>query len=552
MDKKLTDVTTPPDLTKHGDGTGPVRSRHPVYADMLPPCNHACPAGENIQAWMAYAQAGEYESAWQKLIEDNPMPAISGRVCYHSCEDHCNRLQLDSAVSIHAIERFLGDEALKKGWQMKAGLPSTGKRVLIVGAGPCGLSASYHLSRQGHFTQILEAGPAAGGMMHFGIPAYRLPRTELEQEVDRLSNMGVAIEFNHPVHDILKEMQEGHFDAAFLAIGAQLSRKVDIPNQDAGKIMDAISFLKQVEAGHAPKLGRRVAIYGGGNTAMDTARTARRLGVSETVIIYRRDRQHLTAHDFEATEALEEGVKINWLRTIKGMTKGGLQVEVMQLVDGQPVPTGQFETLQADSLILALGQDADTAFLKNIPGIRFATDGSLIVGQDMMTGYPGLFAGGDLVPGERSVAVAIGHGKKAARFIDSYLKQSPYQPNTQKPLVNFEQLHRWYMTSAPQKEQEELPVAKRTESFSEVWAGVTEQEARFEAQRCFSCGNCFECDGCFGACPEAAVLKLGKDKRYAFDYQRCTGCGICYEQCPVHAIEMVSESQTSALKTANK
>jgi formate dehydrogenase beta subunit len=541
MNKSLKDITIPPDLKSHGEGTGAVKKQHPVYADMLPPCNHACPAGENIQAWIAFAQAGEYESAWQKIMEDNPMPAVSGRVCYHSCEDHCNRLQIDSPVSIHAIERFLGDEALKNGWQIKPGSPSSGKRVLIVGAGPSGLSAAYHLSRLGHFTEIREAGPVAGGMMHFGIPTYRLPRLELEQEVDRIRKQGVSMVFNHKVGDILKEKEEGHFDAVFLAIGTQLSRKIDIPSRDAGKILDAISFLKQVEAGNAPKLGRRVAVYGGGNTAMDSARTIKRLGASEAMIIYRRDREHMAAHDFEAGEAMEEGVQINWLRTIKAIDGNTIQVEVMKLVNGDPVPTGQFETLEADNLILALGQDADSSFLDYVPGLNFKPDGTLIVGPEMMTGYPGLFAGGDMVPGERSVTVAIGQGKKAARYIDGYLQTHPYQPGIKHPVVNFEQLHRWYMTSAPQKEQEGLPPAQRTESFNEVWAGLTQEAAHFEAQRFLSCGNCFECDGCFGACPEDAIIKLGKGERYIFDYQRCTGCGICFEQCPVHAIKMVNE-----------
>jgi formate dehydrogenase beta subunit len=539
MNKSLKDITTAPDLKMHGESTG--KKRHPVYADMLPPCNHACPAGENIQRWIAFAQSGEYELAWQKIMEDNPMPAVSGRVCYHSCEDHCNRQQIDSPVSIHAIERFLGDEALRNDWQIKPCIHSSGKRVLIVGAGPSGLSAAYQLNRMGHFAEIREAGPVAGGMMHFGIPAYRLPRIELEQEVGRIRKLGVSMVFNHKVEDLLKEKEEGHFDAVFLAIGTQLSRKIDIPGHDAAKLLDAISFLKQVEAGNAPKLGRRVVVYGGGNTAMDAARTVKRLGASEAVIIYRRDREHMAAHDFEAAEAMEEGVKINWLRTIKGVEGKEMQVEVMRLVNGQPVPTGQFETLEADNLILALGQDADTGFLRNVPGLGFEQDGTLIVGPGMMTGYPGLFAGGDMVPGERSVTAAVGHGKKAARYIDGYLKNSAYQPGVRHPVVNFEQLHRWYMTSAPKKEQEGLPPAQRTESFSEVWAGLTQNEALFEAQRCLSCGNCFECDGCFGACPEDAIIKLGKGKRYTFDYQRCTGCGVCYEQCPVHAIEMVNE-----------
>ena len=248
--------------------------------------------------------------------------------------------------------------------------------------------------------------------MHFGIPAYRLPRKELVLEVERIKEMGVSIVFNHKVEDVLKEKEDGGFDAVFVAIGTQLSKKIDIPGRDACKILDAVTFLKEVEDGNAPQLGRRVAIYGGGNTAMDAARTAKRLGVPEAMIIYRRDRENMAAHDFEAQEALDEGVKINWLRTIKEITGGSFTVEVMRIEDGKPVPTGQFETLEADNLILALGQDADTGFLQHVPGIDFKSDGTVIVGQDMMTGRQGIFAGGDMVPGERSVTVPSGMVKK--------------------------------------------------------------------------------------------------------------------------------------------
>jgi formate dehydrogenase beta subunit len=533
----MDDITSPPDLKSHSDGTGPIRKQHPVYKDFLPPCNLTCPAGENIQAWLGLAHAGKFEAAWQVLMEDNPMPAVCGRVCYHTCEDQCNRAHIDSTVSIHAVERFLGDEALKRGWKIDIAAP-TGKRVLVVGAGPSGLSAAYHLTRMGHYAEIREAGPIAGGMMHFGIPAYRLPRKELEQEADRIKEMGVSMVFNHKVADVLNEKNEGNFDAVFIAIGTQLSKKIEIPGRDAGKILDAVTFLKQVEAGDTPVLGRRVAIYGGGNTAMDAARTVKRLGGSEAMIIYRRDREHMAAHDFEAQEALDEGVKINWLRTIKEIDGGSFTVEIMELVDGKPVPTGQYETLEADNLILALGQDADTDFLKTIPGIVFKPEGTVVVGADMMTGNEGIFAGGDMVPGERSVTVAIGHGKKAARYIDAYLHGTTYQPAEKNTVVNYERLHRWYQTNAPQKEQAELATALRVGNFDEVKAGLTEEEVLFEAQRCMSCGNCFECDGCFGACPQGAVIKLGAGERYKFNYDQCTGCAICYEQCPCHAIEM--------------
>lgn len=534
----MNDITYPPNLRSHSEGTGPVRKQHPVYTDLLPPCNKICPAGENIQAWLSLAQGGNFEAAWQVLMADNPMPAVCGRVCYHTCEEQCNRAHIDSTVSIHAVERFLGDEAIKNGWKIAGMAAPTGKRVLIVGAGPSGLSAAYHLTRLGHYAEIREAGPMAGGMMHFGIPAYRLPRKELDQEVERIKDMGVSIVFNHKVAEVLNEKEEGNFDAVFIAIGTQLSKKIEIPGRDAGKILDAVSFLKQVEEGNAPQLGRRVAIYGGGNTAMDAARTAKRLGVPEAMIIYRRDRENMAAHDFEAQEALDEGVKINWLRTIKEMDGETFTVEVMKIVDGKPVPTGQFETLEADNLILALGQDADTGFLRDVPGIEFKPEGTVVVGPDMMTGCEGIFAGGDMVPGERSVTVAIGHGKKAARYIDGFLTQKQYVPAPKHEVVNYERLHRWYTTQAPQKEQAELPAELREGNFDEVKAGLTPEEALFEAQRCMSCGNCFECDGCFGSCPEGAIIKLGKGQGYQFNYDVCTGCATCYEQCPCHAIEM--------------
>lgn len=539
---KFSDVTHPTDLGDHGRGTGPVRRQRPVYADLLPPCNNACPAGENIQAWLAEAQAGRYRHAWRILMRDNPMPAVHGRVCYHPCESHCNRNEVDEAVSIHAVERFLGDLALREGWEAETEAPPSGQRVLVIGAGPSGLSAAYHLVRLGHEVEIHEAGPLAGGMMHFGIPAYRLPRRELEQEVQRIERMGVRIRLNHRVDDVLEEKTAGRFDAVFLAIGAHLSKRVEIPSRDAGKILDAVSFLRQAASGDPPKLGRRVAIYGGGNTAMDAARTARRLGAEEALIIYRRDREHMPAHPFEADEALEEGVRINWLRSIKQIDQTRIQVEVMRIDErGYPQPTGEFETLEADALILALGQDTDTAFLHKIPGIRFKDDGTVLVDPNMMTGKAGIFAGGDMVPSERTVTVAVGHGKKAARHIDAYLRGSAYVPPPRHPIVGFDKLHVWYLTEADQREQPQLDPALRAYGFDEVVQGLSESEALFEARRCFSCGNCFECDGCYGACPEQAIVKLGPGKRYRYDYDRCTGCAVCYEQCPCHAIEMISE-----------
>lgn len=544
MIKKPADITRPADLLRHDHGTGPVRSQRPVYKDFLPPCNHACPAGENIQAWLALVQAGHYHQAWQTLMRDNPLPSVHGRVCYHPCESSCNREQLDGAVGIHAVERFLGDMALAENWQIQPDAPASGKRVLIVGAGPSGLSAAYHLARLGHKVVIYDAGPIAGGMMRFGIPAYRLPRPELEREIARIEALGVDIVLNRKVENLLTDKQSGQFDAVFVAVGAHLSKRIDIPARDASKMLDAVTFLRQAATGTAPKLGRRVAIYGGGNTAMDAARTAKRLGAEEALIIYRRDRDHMPAHGFEADEAIEEGVIINWLRTIKEIEEDSLKVEVMELDEnGRPQPTGRFETLAADALILAVGQDTDTGFLRAVPGVEFKTDGTVIVDADMQTGAPGIFAGGDMVPSERTVTVAVGHGKKAARHIDAWLQGKEYRPAPKHELVDYSQLHIWYDTDAEQKAQTHLSLLQRTDNFDEIIAGLNSADATFEAQRCFSCGNCFECDGCYGACPEQAIIKLGPGQRYRYDYDLCTGCAVCFEQCPCHAIEMEPEKE---------
>lgn len=540
-----TDLTAIPNLQGHDSGTGPSRGQRPVYVDFLPPCNHACPAGEDIQAWLSYAQSGDYRKAWEKLTEQNPLPAIHGRVCYHPCEIACNRTSLDSAVSIHSIERFLGDMAIENEWDFPLPKASSGKRVLIIGGGPSGLSAAYHLRRLGHEATIAEAGPIAGGMMNFGIPAYRLPRTILQAEIKRIEEMGVEIKLNHKVDDLMNEKDRGGFDAVFIAIGAHIGKKTEIPARDASKILDAVSFLKDVELGNRPHIGRRVAIYGGGNTAMDAARTAKRLGAEEALIIYRRDREHMPAHDFEADEALSEGVKIHWLRTIKNLDFSTITVEQMEIKDGRPIPTGKFETLAADSVILALGQDTETEFLKGIDGIEFKEDGTVIVDKNMMTGHAGIFAGGDMVPSERTVTIATGHGKKAARNIDAWLRNTEYLKQANNPLVDIGQLNVWYRTQAEARQHMHMDPEVAITGFDEIVLGLNETEASFEAKRCLSCGNCFECDGCFGACPEGAIIKLGPGKRYKFNYNLCTGCGVCYEQCPCHAIEMIAEPEVT-------
>ncbi len=523
--------------------TGSWRTNRPVYLDRLPPCNHACPAGENIQSWLFHAESGAYEAAWRTLTEDNPLPAVMGRVCYHPCEGACNRGQIDEAVGINSVERFLGDEALKRGWQFTPPKSDSGKRVLVVGAGPSGLSAAYHLRRAGHYVRIVEAGPLAGGMMRFGIPKYRLPRDILDAEVRRILDLGVELTLNTKVTKILDTMGEGRFDAAFLAVGAHIGKRAYIPAGSAARMLDAVSVLRAMEGEDKPMLGRRVVVYGGGNTALDVARTAKRLGASEAIIVYRRTREKMPAHDFEVEEALQEGVLIRWLSTIKNMAdEGTLTVEKMVLdATGFPQPTGEIETLEADSLVLALGQDVDLSLLHGVPGLELK-DGTVQVTPNMMTGYAGIFAGGDMVPSERTVTVGVGHGKKAARNINAWLAGTAYKAPPRHELAAFDKLNTWYYSDAPKTVRPMLDIARRTSTFDEVVSGLDETNALFEARRCLSCGNCFECDNCYGVCPDNAVIKLGPGKRFEFNYDYCKGCGLCVSECPCGAIKMTPET----------
>jgi 2-oxoacid:acceptor oxidoreductase delta subunit (pyruvate/2-ketoisovalerate family) len=525
--------------------TGSWRTERAVYVDRLPPCNHACPAGEDIQGWLYEAEEGGegYERAWRRIMEDNPFPAVMGRVCYHPCETACNRAQLDEAVGINSVERFLGDEAIERGWRVDALAEPTGKRVLVVGAGPSGLSAAYHLARFGHQVTVYDAAPKAGGMMRFGIPKYRLPRDVLDAEIRRILDLGVRLELDRKVTNIQEAMEEGGFDAAFLAVGAHLGKRAYLPAGSAAHVLDAVSLLRSMDGEETPLLGRRVVVYGGGNTAIDAARTAKRLGAEEAIIVYRRTREHMPAHDSEVEEAEAEGILLKWLSTIKRADKRKLMVERMELDEtGYPQPTGELEELEADSLVLALGQETDLSLLEGVPGLE-VEDGVVKVGPDMMTGCPGIFAGGDMVPAERTVTVAAGHGKKAARHIDAWLREGAYVPAPKHELASFDLLNTWYYSDAPRTVQPQLELARRQSTFEEVIGGLDESNALFEARRCLSCGNCFSCDNCYGVCPDNAVIKLGEPgERYAIDYDFCKGCGLCVAECPCGAIEMIPET----------
>jgi 2-oxoacid:acceptor oxidoreductase delta subunit (pyruvate/2-ketoisovalerate family) len=384
---------------------------------------------------------------------------------------------------------------------------------------------------------VRDAGSALGGMMRYGIPAYRLPRDVLDAEITRVLDLGVTLELSMPVTDVPVALRE--FDAVFLAVGAHIAKRVDIPAGDGARILDATMLLRSMAGEERPMLGRRVAVYGGGNTAMDAARTARRLGATDAIVVYRRTRDRMPAHDVEVEEALEEGVTMKWLSTVHHVDADHITIEKMRLDEaGKPQPTGEFEELGADSLVLAIGQNADLSLLSDVSGVE-EENGVVKVGPDFMTGHPGVFAGGDMVPAERTVTVAVGHGKKAARAIDAWLRGSAYAEPRTAALATFDVLNTWYYSDAPATVRPTLEQARRTTTFDEVVGGLDESNALFEARRCLSCGNCFDCDNCYGVCPDNAIRKVGD--HYEIDYDYCKGCGLCVAECPSGAITMRPE-----------
>ena len=520
--------------------TGSWRTSRPLYLDRLPPCNNQCPAGENIQSWLSLAEEQKYEAAWRKIMEENPFPAIMGRVCYHTCEGACNRAKVDLPVGINSVERFLGDQALKHGWKIEPGKP-TGKKVVVIGAGPGGLSAAYHLARLGHAVTVLEASEKCGGMMRYGIPKYRLPREKLNAEISRIKEMGVDIRLNSKVESVAQAMQEGRFDACFLAVGLKQGRKIAIPQTGDLPVLDAITVLRSVELEEPVKLSGHVVVYGGGNTAIDVARSAIRLGALSATVVVLEAREQMPAHPEEIKEGLEEGISLINLREIKSIEGNVLTLEVMVPGDSRDLlHTGQTETLKADVFVQALGQTGDFHAFVNLPGITIQ-DGAVQVGNDMHTGASGIFAGGDMIPLQRNVTSAIGFGKKAARNIDAFLNGKKIGVKVKSEIADIKKMNTRYYSDAPRTVQPLLDVVRRTSGFAEIVGNLDEESAVFEARRCMSCGNCFECDNCYGVCPDNAVIKLGAGNRFKFNYDYCKGCGICAAECPCGAIKMEVE-----------
>ncbi|MGW3960625.1 FAD-dependent oxidoreductase [Amycolatopsis sp. NPDC005003] len=427
----------------------------------------------------------------------------------------------------------------------------SGVEVRIHGRGGQGVVTAAELLSVAAFTEgrHAQAFPSFGSertgapVVSFCRIADRVIRTRepIVRPDALIRDMGVVFEQNSRVTDAAAARAEGGFDAVFLAVGAQVGKRAHIPAGDSARVLDAVSLLHDMEDGEPPLLGRRVAVYGGGNTAMDAARTAKRLGATDAVVVYRRTRDRMPAHESELAEAIEEGVSMRWLSTISEIDGDGITVEKVRLDEsGFPQPTGEFERLAADSVVLALGQNSDLSLVNSLPDVDHA-DGVVRVGAGMTTGHPGVFAGGDMVPSGRTATVAVGHGAKAAREIDAWLRETHVPAPSDPRPATFENLNTWYYSDADRTVRPHLDLSRRVSTFDEINGGLDGSTALFEARRCLSCGNCFECDNCYGVCPDNAVLKLEPGEKYAIDLDYCKGCAICVAECPCGAIEMVPE-----------
>ena len=554
--------------------TGAWRAQRPFYEDKTPPCSAACPVGNDIVAFIQKIAQGDFEGAWNLIKEENPFPGVCGRVCFHPCESKCNRGSYDEPIAIHALERFVSDFAsnLNKTIQKTSGARK--EKVAVIGSGPAGMSCAYHLAKLGYDVTVFESSSLAGGMLRTGIPSYRLPKVVLDREISNIVAMGVEIHTEMPFGEKLELDDLKAYQAIFIATGAHRSRSLQIPGEKGRSIFSGLDLLKKINLSKKVKLGDRVAIIGGGNTAIDVARSVIRLGKKAT-ILYRRSKEEMPAFEEEMVEALEEGVKIRYLvNPIRIQQKDSLQrLECLRMELGEkdesgrrkpvPIPHSKF-SFEADSVVIAAGEEIEVSFL---PKDMEKREGIVLTQRDGGTGIKGIFAGGDLTSNQRTVAHAIGSGKKAALAIDCYLKGKDSEEALRQILigegpsisvfrylhpgerlmsphvVTFEELNMDYFEPLKRRGESKGPIKKRIRGFEEVTGGFTKGIALEEAERCFSCGTCNECENCYVFCPDASIIKTGELFSHQVDYDFCKGCGICFSECPRGAISLREETR---------
>jgi len=550
--------------------TGSWRYMRPEYEDKTPPCNQACPAGIDIVRFLMLVEEGKIKDAWLKIKEENPFPGTCGRVCFHPCEAHCNRGQYDQPVSINGLERFVADATRRATLRHLDRNPKNAEKIAIIGSGPAGLSCAYHLARLGYDPEVFEALSVPGGILRVGIPEYRLSTDVLRREISDIEALGVKIRTGMRVDKQFLDRHEEEYQAIFLATGAHHSQQMDIPEEEGPGVIPGLTFLREIKMDQKIRPGKRVAVIGGGNTALDAARSALRLG-SQPFILYRRSQDEMPAFTGEIEEALEEGVRIEFLtqpvRIIREKGRmAGIECVKMRLggVDQsgrkRPIPVqGSNFTLDVDGILVAVGEVPDTSLVGD--------SGVFTVEEVSQSESRGIFFGGDLVSPFRTVAHAIGSGKRAAISIDAFLRKEnasqalemtqigengtvsmrkyldPEYRALSRHVVSFDELNTAYFESMERTERRRAPVSGRIRNFREVNRGLSSREARYEAERCFKCGTCNECENCYVFCPDVSILKNMRKLKHAINYDYCKGCGICFNECPRGAISIKEEER---------
>ncbi len=532
--------------------TGTWRSALPAYVSPPSPCHQACPVHGEIASWIHQFAQKQTREAWLTLMENNPLPAVIGRICHHPCQEFCNRTQHDETVGICSLERFIGDRALSEGWQIVPPSTQRPEHVAIVGGGPAGLSAAYQLLRRGYRVTLYDAGAALGGLMRHGIPDYRLNKAVLEAEIQRIVDLGLEVHLNRRISGPrqLRALAR-KFNAVFLATGASSARHLPMLDYAAPYVIDSADFLAAVNAGKPTGAGKRVLVIGGGSAAMDVARSARRLDRGVSVLALESAEQ-LPAQRTEVTEAFEEGVHILTEAMMTSVAAGdalgrdGVEISCTKVLftpaHGSveatitPVEGSEF-VLRADTIIPAIGQQVDTGCWGDLLA---AEDGLIGVGPELMTSHEGIYAGGDLVSMDRFVSAAIGMGKEAALAVHARFDKAAARGRHEVAEgVPFQAINTAYHARAPRNKRSSLPVVARVDNFDEVQAALSETAALAEAQRCFSCGHCIFCDNCYYYCPDMAIRKLEQGYEVIADY--CKGCGLCVQECPTGAVDMFGE-----------
>lgn len=530
--------------------TGSWRTLMPVNLTQMPPCTNSCPAGNDVRGFLrVLADKDDYEQAWHILTRTNPLPATCGRVCPHPCEVGCNRRDFDKAVAINNVERCIGDYGLEQNLKHKKLIGARKEKVAVVGSGPAGLSCAFHLAKRGFKVKIYEAYGEPGGMMRYGIPSYRLPNYILKQELEAILDLGIELECNVKVGvNIPMDQLQQNYDAVFLGMGAQEGVSIDLPGNDAQNVFSGVEFLHAVNSGKWVEVGKDVVVIGGGNTAMDCARVAKRLGANVSVV-YRRTRVEMPAITAEIDEAMEERIMFRYhtnpTKIITDEDKVvGILCTQMELKEpdasgrARPVPiAGSESVIPADTVIMATGQAVDYDGID----VQRLGDKWTHTNELLMTSIDGVYAGGDAVLGLETVAAAIGQGMRAASAIEDHIDNNVESRLAQPPVIYSKDLNTYYYTKSKAFAKEAAPIHMRLKGFKEIYLPFDRDEIIVEADRCFSCGLCYMCDNCYMYCPDNAVKKSKTTGKYEFDLDFCKGCGLCAKECPCRYIQMTLE-----------